>query len=338
MSISGWRASTTGSKLRQAINAIAEMGEMPLEIRRHKLGLRYLMKLKGQNEMIPTKNLLNEHWEFMGISKKAKTNFAEKLKSVVREIGMVDISVCPPVCRPVVPAWLIPDPMVDLKLLNKSKTRMSEDVVKEVKIWQQLKWGDHLQIYTDGSKDHESGRVAVGISIPEIGYKKGYRISDHMSVFTAEMVAVLWALRWIEENKQGNSIICSDSAATLTTIKETKSKYRPDVVVEILQSLFRIHKAGYEVGFLWVPAHMGVKGNEEADEMAKKAVKEERVQIHLQYGAPEYTERINRFLKEKWQKSWEKERKGRAYFIVQQSVSKSKCTIKCNRKDSVLLS
>ena len=45
------------------------------------------------------------------------------------------------------------------------------------------------------------------------------------------------------------------------------------------------------MGFLWVPAHMGVKGNEEGDEMAKKALKEEKVQIHLQYGAPQYTER-----------------------------------------------
>ena len=91
-----------------------------------------------------------------------------------------------------------------------------------------------------------------------------------MSVFTAEMVADLWLLGWVEDNKQGKSIICSDSAVTLTAIKETKSKSRPDVVVEILQFLFRIQKVGYEVGFLWVPAHMGVKGNEEADEMAKK--------------------------------------------------------------------
>ena len=82
-------------------------------------------------------------------------------------------------------------------------------------------------IYTDGSKEHESGKVAVGISIPEIGYRIGYRVSDHMSVFTAEMVAVLWALRWVEDNKQGYSIICSDSAAALISIKEGKSKSRP---------------------------------------------------------------------------------------------------------------
>ena len=68
------------------------------------------------------------------------------------------------------------------------------------------------------------------------------------------------------------------------------------------------------MGFLWVPAHVGVKGNEEADEEAKKAVKEETVQIHLQYGAPEYMEKINRALKERWQKSWRRKgREGRTF-------------------------
>ena len=140
------------------------------------------MKLKGQNEMLPTKNLLSEYWEFIGISKKTKANFAEKLKSVAKEIEIEGISVCHPVCCPVVSSWSIPGPIIDLKLLNKSKSRVSEVVVKEIKVWQQLKCGDHLQIHTDGSKDHESGKVAVGISIPEVSYKKGYRVSDNVSL------------------------------------------------------------------------------------------------------------------------------------------------------------
>ena len=102
-------------------------------------------------------------------------------------------------------------------------------------------------MYTDGSVDHESGKVAVGMSRPEIGYKKGNRTGGS-SV----------ALRWVEDNKQGNSIICSDSAATLTTIKETISKSRLDVVVELLQSLFRTHK----VGMRWVSVGSGTCGCE----------------------------------------------------------------------------
>ena len=169
--------------------------------------------------MLPTKYLLSDHWEFMGI-RTTKTNFAENLKSLAQEIGIGDVSVCPPVCRSVAPSWLIPDPSVDLKLMSISKSRMSEGVVKEIEVWQQQVWGDHLLIYTDGSKERESGKVAVGISIPEIGYRIGHRVSDHMSVFTAEMVAVLWALRWVEDNQQGYSTICSDSAAALISIKE----------------------------------------------------------------------------------------------------------------------
>ena len=78
--------------------------------------------------MLPTKYLLSDHWEFMGI-RKTKTNFAENLKSVAQEIGIRDVSVCSPVCRSVALSWLIPDPSVDLKFMSISKSRMSEGVM-----------------------------------------------------------------------------------------------------------------------------------------------------------------------------------------------------------------
>ena len=64
-----------------------------------------------------------------------------------------------------------------------------------------------------------------------------------MSIVTAEMLAILWVLWWVEGNKSDNSVICSDSAAALTTIREIKSKSRPDILAEIYQTLYRIHKA-----------------------------------------------------------------------------------------------
>lgn len=38
------------------------------------------------------------------------------------------------------------------------------------------------------------------------------------------------------------------------------------------------------MGFIWVPTHMGMEGNEEADYLAKNTAHEDRVEIALQHG------------------------------------------------------
>ncbi len=85
----------------------------------------------------------------------------------------------------------------------------------------------------------------------------------------------------------GRNVLCSDSTAALMAIKGWKSEARPDLIVEILIALNRVIKVGNIVGFMWVPAHVGIQGNEEADEMAKKATHKSEVDLKVMYGRVE---------------------------------------------------
>ncbi len=84
-----------------------------------------------------------------------------------------------------------------------------------------------------------SRNAAIGISIPQLNLMNGKRLTDNMSVITEELVAILLALEWVEENGPGR-----------------KSEARSDLIVELLVTLDRVNKMGNIVGFLWVLREM----------------------------------------------------------------------------------
>lgn len=130
----------------------------------------------------------------------------------------------------------------------------------------------YIQIYTDASKNLVN-RIGVAFIIPEFHVKVGKRISEGLSVYTGEMIAILLAVQWTEETRPLRTIICSDSSSSLASIQFSQSESRPDILIEIQQTLYRIQMMGSTGSFLWVPAHIGVKGNEMADKAAKEATK-----------------------------------------------------------------
>jgi len=55
-----------------------------------------------------------------------------------------------------------------------------------------------------------------------------------------------------------------------------QSNARQDIVMYIVQAIFRMKRAGVEVKFMSIPAHIGVDGNELADKYAKGAIRKKR--------------------------------------------------------------
>lgn len=142
------------------------------------------------------------------------------------------------------------------------------------------------------------------------------------------------ALQRVEDNKTSCTVIHSESAATIQTIKEARSETRPDLITETSLILCRINKIGCEVGFIWIPAHVAIQGNEEADTVAKNAIEQENVKLELEFGPPEHSFVINQAAKETWQNSWDKEHKGRTFYSIQKRIGESNG---CSRRDAVVI-
>ena len=106
-----------------------------------------------------------------------------------------------------------------------------------------------------------------------------------MSVYSAEMMAIIVGLHWVEEVRPDRAVLCVDSLEALQSIQSWNSS-RQDLLLGIQLSLDRLHRTGISVKFCWVPAHVGIKGIEGADKIAKIATKINNI-IDMPYGKTE---------------------------------------------------
>jgi ribonuclease HI len=127
-----------------------------------------------------------------------------------------------------------------------------------------------INIFTDGSKlDTGQTGCAFVIRHPDGRQEKRHlRLHDSCTVFQAEVFAIDKALTWCLKHATTPVTIYSDSLSALNAISD-RSNPAP-LVVSIHDTLSRLLPR-LPVSFVWVKAHVGIKGNEEADAAAKEA-------------------------------------------------------------------
>ncbi len=232
--------------------------------------------------------------------------------------------------------WKMKCPEVDWHLLEIKRKEESVDLVGVFNDHITEVYKNYTQIYTDGTKNPETGITGIGVVVPARGIEVNRRTSNNLAVYTVEMVAILVALRWVEKTEIVKVVICSDSAAVLVSLISFHSKSRQDILYEILYSVTRITNQGGQVTFLWVPAHIGVKGNEKVDKVAKKALKKEKVEMQIRISKAEVKCIIWEKVNHEWQEMWDNEGKGRHLYQIQKSVKVNKVG-SGNRKEEIVL-
>ena len=147
--------------------------------------------------------------------------------------------------------------------------------------------GDSIHLYTDGSR-LTNGATASGLYINHRKHGDGketkfsIRLRDNHSIFTAEMWALraaAWSAREIgrsyrQKGELPSIAIITDSKSCMQAL-QSRAKSRFSEHNAIIKDMDELVSHNHKVTIAHVPSHMGIRGNDIADELASSKAKEE---------------------------------------------------------------
>ena len=195
----------------------------------------------------------------------------------------------------------------------------------------------NLLCFTDASKT-EDGKVGIGIYIPQKDLKLSVRTSSHSSISFTELAAIESCLLHVKESYQGeilNLVIFTDSLSSLMNLEESNNAYNDPDVYRILSTFSELQEKGKEVTLVWVPAHVGIPRNEQADALAKAATTKDTTECWI----PATIKDVKRIIDQnvlQWQTRW-KDKEEKHYKLVEKRVSvKSKFQCASRKKETLI--
>ena len=152
---------------------------------------------------------------------------------------------------------------------------------------------DYTHIFTDGSKD---GDKTAAFICQSFGFSK--RLPNKASIFTAELEAIVSALRCINITSKNNTFV-------FVALNMHCRPCCPSGIIPQLKLLrnFTFSYILYIIIFCWLSSHMGIYGKEHVASAVKAELQKDVSEYVISYtDAYQY---ISQYVRELWQSEWE---------------------------------
>jgi len=305
-----------GSFCTTAASALqVETGEPPLLVRRTEQELKYAIKIRATASH-PAKPITEFHWTTL--SRKFKDHnlpFYNKTLEYLTDTKQHNIKEPK---LPEKPPWHQKPCITDSSLTNGVKKDENPELLKSLALAKIESYSNSVHIYTDASKTADN-KTAAAYCIPKISIENSFRLNNNITIFTAELMALKLALLWVTNTLDEDVTIFSDSLSSLQALSTGKTDCRPNLLQEIKELVSTYNKL---ITFVWIPSHIGIRGNETADKLANRATQNTEIDLDIGLELAEAYTLVENYTLQKWQNLWTNGTTGSHYRQIQKTVSK----------------
>ncbi|KAI5752553.1 hypothetical protein M8J77_018044 [Diaphorina citri] len=286
------RLATGAFRSSPVVSLEAETGEPNLDIRRKMLSCNYITKVLSIENHPNAMRILNPLYKPKYENSNIKPTVGIQKKNLEDTIPFNSIMLKALPKEP----WLLKSPKYDLSLSTYKKESMPAQFFQnEFKNKIEENFKDHVKIFTDGSKNDLG--VGCALTIPERNISKRFALNKNASIFHAELLALLQSLITIKELGINKALIITDSLSCLQAIG---NMFHENPLVKQVQE--ELSSTDSLIEFFWCPSHVGIAGNESADEEAKEAISNNITHHELFYDEIKVV--TKKIFYEEWNNKW----------------------------------
>jgi len=298
-----------------------ECGELPLKLRIQSSLAKYSCKIATSNDN-PAKEILQDSWQnHYGKYASGQEPIFTQTHQYHQNNNLEAITVKSE------PPWNREDIKTDTSLhthLRKEDPPHHQylTALNHIKNYE-----NHLHIYTDASQNTQH-LAGAAFYIHEDLYEREIRLPNQTSVHTAEIYAIKAAVDYIYSDSSRHDInlaIFSDSLSAIETIsKSNLSSYNTNSIsMSIIDTIHLLQENNISTTIIWIPGHVGIRGNEIADKIAKNSVLRTHPTIDLQTTLQDKYHSIDQKIQIEWQNSYKESKTGHHYKLLHPSVNSS---------------